>query len=79
MKMPNRQLETRSSRIAMENDEDIRTETTSTIQKDEEMQLQNSDHPGMTLVSVPLTGDNFLPWSRSVKIALWAKKQVEIH
>ena len=58
------QLETRSSRTTMENDEDIRTETTYTIKKDEAMQLQNSDNLGMTLVSVPLTRDNFLPWSR---------------
>ena len=64
MKMAHQQLEIISSRTAMENDEDIRTETTSSIQKDEVMQLQNSYHPGMTLVLVPLTGDNFLPWSR---------------
>ena len=58
------QLETRSSRTTMENDEDIRTKTTYTIKKDEAMQLQNSDNLGMTLVSVPLTRDKFLPWSR---------------
>ncbi|XP_058008104.1 uncharacterized protein LOC110653264 [Hevea brasiliensis] len=35
--------------------------------------LQNSDHPGMTLVSFPLTGLNYLSWSRSTVIALRAK------
>ena len=35
--------------------------------------LQNSDHPGMVLVTAPLTETNYLTWSRSMKIALGAK------
>lgn len=38
--------------------------------------LQNADHPGMILVSVPLTENNFLPWSRAVRIALGAKAKL---
>ena len=77
MKMAHRQLEIRSSRMAMENDEDIRTKTTSLIQRDEVVLLQNSDHPSMTLVLAPLTRDNFLSWSKSMKIALGAKNKLK--
>ncbi|XP_010241277.1 PREDICTED: uncharacterized protein LOC104585930 [Nelumbo nucifera] len=35
--------------------------------------LHGSDHPGMMLVTTPLTGNNYLTWSRSMKIALGAK------
>ncbi|XP_010271575.1 PREDICTED: uncharacterized protein LOC104607608 [Nelumbo nucifera] len=35
--------------------------------------LHSSDHPGMMLVTTPLTGNNYLTWSRSMKIALGAK------
>ncbi|XP_010251928.1 PREDICTED: uncharacterized protein LOC104593656 [Nelumbo nucifera] len=38
--------------------------------------LHNSDHPGMALVTAPLTSKNFLVWSRSVKIALGAKMKL---
>ena len=38
--------------------------------------LYNSDHPGMVLVTAPLTGKNFLTWSRSIKIALGAKMKL---
>lgn len=34
--------------------------------------LHGSDHPGMLLVQNPLTGNNYLPWSQSMKIALGA-------
>ena len=44
--------------------------------EDEAMNLHSSDHPGMNLVSVPLTGVNFLSWSRSIKIALGAKTKL---
>lgn len=37
------------------------------------LHLQNSDHPGMLLVTSPLTGTNYLTWCRSIKIALGAK------
>ena len=35
--------------------------------------LHSSDHPGMQLVSTPLTGNNYLSWSRSMRIAMGAK------
>ncbi|XP_010272570.1 PREDICTED: uncharacterized protein LOC104608320 [Nelumbo nucifera] len=35
--------------------------------------LQSFDHPRMILVSTPLTGNNFLTWSKSMMIALEAK------
>ncbi|XP_031282657.1 uncharacterized protein LOC116141274 [Pistacia vera] len=35
--------------------------------------LQNSNHPGMILVSTPLMDKNYLSWSRSMKLALGAK------
>jgi len=35
--------------------------------------LQSSDHPGMQIVSLKLTGLNFQKWSKSVKIALRTK------
>lgn len=38
--------------------------------------LQGSDHPGMSLVSTPLDGTNYLSWCRSVKIALGAKTKL---
>lgn len=38
--------------------------------------LQNSDHPGMNLISPVLTGNNYLTWSRSIKIALGAKTKL---
>ena len=40
------------------------------------MFLHNSDHPGMVLVTAPLTGSNYLTWSRSMKIALIAKQKL---
>ncbi|XP_058002171.1 uncharacterized protein LOC131179367 [Hevea brasiliensis] len=44
-------------------------------QKDH-LALQNSDSPGMVLVSSPLTGDNYFIWSRSMMIALRAKDKL---
>lgn len=35
--------------------------------------LQNSDHLGMQLVTTSLSRNNYLSWSRSMKIALGAK------
>ena len=40
------------------------------------MFLHNSDHPDMILVTAPLTGSNYLTWSRSMKIALIAKQKL---
>ncbi|KAL2227927.1 UNVERIFIED_CONTAM: hypothetical protein Sindi_1772400 [Sesamum indicum] len=39
----------------------------------ERLQLHRSDHPGMMLVSAPLTGNNYLNWSFGVKRALREK------
>lgn len=33
--------------------------------------MQNSDYLGMTLITPVLIGNNYLSWSRSMKIALW--------
>ncbi|VFQ94335.1 unnamed protein product [Cuscuta campestris] len=38
--------------------------------------LHNSDHPGMVLTTTKLTGMNFIPWSRSIKIALISKMKI---
>ena len=38
------------------------------------MFLHNSDHSGMVLVIAPLTGSNYLTWSRSMKTALTKQK-----
>ncbi|XP_057999024.1 uncharacterized protein LOC131177875 [Hevea brasiliensis] len=38
--------------------------------------LHNSDYPGMMLVSSPLTGRNYLSWSRSMVLALRAKDKL---
>ncbi|KAB1117854.1 hypothetical protein F6X68_33165, partial [Micromonospora sp. AMSO12t] len=46
------------------------------IFKDDLMQLQASDHPGMLLVSSTLTGSNYLSWNRSMKIALGTKNKL---
>ncbi|KAL0402424.1 UNVERIFIED_CONTAM: hypothetical protein Slati_4272300 [Sesamum latifolium] len=40
------------------------------------LKVQPSDNPGMSLVSVPLDGNNFLSCSRSVRIALGAKMKL---
>ncbi|XP_070679307.1 uncharacterized protein [Malus domestica] len=38
--------------------------------------IHHSDHPAMMLVSKPLNGDNYLTWSRAMKISLSAKKKL---
>ncbi|KAL0456806.1 UNVERIFIED_CONTAM: hypothetical protein Slati_1019800 [Sesamum latifolium] len=40
------------------------------------LRLQNTDHPGMGLVSVPLDGTNYLSCSRAVRLALGAKQNL---
>ncbi|KAL0371778.1 UNVERIFIED_CONTAM: hypothetical protein Scaly_0859400 [Sesamum calycinum] len=56
------------------------TETSSTgenrMTMPEKLQLHGSDHPGMVLVSAPLTGKNYLNWSFGVKRALRAKMKL---
>ncbi|XP_075478953.1 uncharacterized protein LOC142519815 [Primulina tabacum] len=38
--------------------------------------LHHSDNPGLVLVSQPLTGDNFVSWSRAMRIALSVKNKL---
>ena len=40
---------------------------------DDPLSLQPSDHPGLQLINLKLTGPNFQRWSKSVKIALRTK------
>lgn len=46
-------------------------------QIEEILHLNTSDHPGMSLVAVPLNSMNFLNWSRSIRRALGAKNKLE--
>ncbi|KAK9099581.1 hypothetical protein Syun_026626 [Stephania yunnanensis] len=43
---------------------------------EDSLHLQNSDHPGMILVTNSLTGLNYLTWSRAMRIALGAKMKL---
>ncbi|XP_019053968.1 PREDICTED: uncharacterized protein LOC104601120 isoform X1 [Nelumbo nucifera] len=54
----------------------VHKETTSTFNGDP-MALANLDHPRMQLVMIPLTDNNYLSWSRLIKIALGAKVKLE--
>lgn len=40
------------------------------------MLLQNSDYSGMSLITSQLTGNNYLTWSRLVKITLRVKTKL---
>ncbi|KAL0320493.1 UNVERIFIED_CONTAM: Retrovirus-related Pol polyprotein from transposon RE2 [Sesamum radiatum] len=42
----------------------------------EDLEIHTSDHPGMILVSDPLVRNNYLLWSRAVKVALTAKMKL---
>ncbi|KAL0457922.1 UNVERIFIED_CONTAM: hypothetical protein Slati_0419400 [Sesamum latifolium] len=42
----------------------------------ENMNLQGGDHPGMSLVSIPLDENNYFSWVRSVKFALGTKQKL---
>lgn len=44
--------------------------------KEDPLLLHNSDHPGMTLITFQLTGNNYLTWNRPVKITLGAKTKL---
>ncbi|ONI23083.1 hypothetical protein PRUPE_2G169400 [Prunus persica] len=37
--------------------------------------IHHSDHPGIVLASIPLTGDNYSTWSRKVRISLSLKNK----
>lgn len=47
-----------------------------TLDHSDSMFLHPSDHPGMSLVSVPFSGSGFACWKRSMLIALSAKNKV---
>ncbi|XP_075500176.1 uncharacterized protein LOC142538761 [Primulina tabacum] len=38
--------------------------------------LHHSDNPGISLLSQPLTGENYVTWSRAMRIALSVKKKL---
>ncbi|KAL0402447.1 UNVERIFIED_CONTAM: hypothetical protein Slati_4274600 [Sesamum latifolium] len=42
----------------------------------ERLRLHGGDHPRMSLVSVPLDGNNYLSWSQSIRLALGAKQKL---
>ena len=50
-------------------------DTISTYNEDP-LHMQTSDHPGMILVTTPLTEGNYLSWCRAIKIALGAKLKI---
>ena len=50
--------------------------SSSSLQDEEVLSLHNSNHPEMTLVTTPLTRNNFLSWRKYVKIALGAKNKL---
>ncbi|PWA69353.1 hypothetical protein CTI12_AA298790 [Artemisia annua] len=45
----------------------------STLNNNDPLYLESSDHPAMVLTNTPFNGNNFLGWSRNVKMALGAK------
>ncbi|KAL0373108.1 UNVERIFIED_CONTAM: hypothetical protein Scaly_0992400 [Sesamum calycinum] len=49
---------------------------TTAVQESEDLKIHTSDFPSMVLVSTPLVGNNYLMWSRSVKVALTAKMKL---
>ena len=68
------QTSTRNSREMNSNNRNQQREgSVSDLQDEEAISQHSSDHPGMVLVSVPLTGNNFLSWNRFIRIALGAK------
>ena len=66
-----------NSRSSVPEQKDDRSDGDSFVTPNEDVfNLQNADHPGMVLVSVPLAENNLLPWSKVVKIALGAKAKL---
>ncbi|KAL0444024.1 UNVERIFIED_CONTAM: hypothetical protein Slati_2125100 [Sesamum latifolium] len=57
-------------------DEDKGTASQRSQGDSDALRLQNTDHPGMGLVSVPLDGTNYHSWSRAVRLALGAKQKL---
>ncbi|KAL0301552.1 UNVERIFIED_CONTAM: hypothetical protein Sradi_6432000 [Sesamum radiatum] len=52
------------------------TSGTNAAHESEDLKIHTSDFPGMILVSTPLVRNNYLLWSRSVKVALTAKMKL---
>ena len=52
-----------------------KTETNVIIDPSDPFYLHSSDHPGISLVTKPLNGDNYATWSRLMSIALSAKNK----
>ena len=75
--MAHQQHDSRSSRTIVADNEDNIKATSSEVPRDEMLQLQSSENQGITLVSTPLIGGNFLLWSRSLKITLEAKTKLK--
>lgn len=48
----------------------------SQAEMDTTLSLSNSDNPNMKLVSILLTGPNYLSWTRSMLLALRAKEKI---
>ncbi|KAK9128485.1 hypothetical protein Syun_017282 [Stephania yunnanensis] len=46
---------------------------------EDSLHLQNSDHPGMILVTNSLTGLNYLTWSRSDAYSSWCKDETRVY
>ncbi|KAL0297760.1 UNVERIFIED_CONTAM: hypothetical protein Sradi_6828100 [Sesamum radiatum] len=52
------------------------TSGASAVQESDDLKIHTSDFPGMVLVSTPLVRNNYLLWSRSIKVALTAKMKM---
>lgn len=65
-------MDTRLGRSVINQTEDITIEQR-IWRNDDPLYLQNTDHPEMILVTTDLIGNNYLSWSRSMKIAVGAK------
>ncbi|KAL0379285.1 UNVERIFIED_CONTAM: hypothetical protein Sradi_0620300 [Sesamum radiatum] len=60
-----------------ENQSASRTTIASSSRTRTDLEISHSvETSGLTLVSAPLNGDNYLVWSRAVKFALGAKKKL---
>ncbi|KAK4390166.1 hypothetical protein Sango_2079900 [Sesamum angolense] len=55
------------------NNENRKSAASQNTQESEVLHLQSRDHHGMSLVSVPLDGNNFLTSSRAIFLAIEAK------
>ncbi|KAL0360999.1 UNVERIFIED_CONTAM: hypothetical protein Sradi_3784400 [Sesamum radiatum] len=49
---------------------------TNAVHESEDLKIHTSNFPGMVLVSTPLVENNYLMWSKSVKVALTVKMKL---